>query len=188
MNILAYMKDLFSVFFKWWWAAITAVATFLPLFTLPDNLVFSKGLIVSLIFVSCLLVFLTASVIAQGYTWFVGSHNAPKVDSCLPAVAAGPERDQSDEVITINSIHNLEVGQILTVFRETNRGIGCFGIVKVDRRISSHSDQYQCSPLWIAPIHKRDLSNDQVQVSQLSTSLLINYHDLVNYIAGVQKP
>lgn len=187
MIILAYIKDLFKVFFKWWWAVITAIATFLPLFTLPDNLVIRKVLIVFVIFVFCLLIFITVSVVAQGYTWFVGSHNAPRVGSCLPAVAAGQEQDQTDKVIIVSSVHDLEIGQVLTVFRETNRGIGCFGIFRVDRRLSSHSDQYQCLPLWIAPIHKRDLSNDQVQVSQLSTSLFINYNDLANYFAGVQQ-
>lgn len=186
MVILAYVKDIFEVFFKWWWAVITAIATFLPLFTLPNSLSISRGLLVLAVFVICLLVFVTISVAAQGYAWFVGSHNAPRVGSCLPAIAAGEEASQP-EVITVSSVHDLQIGQVLTVFRETNRGIGCFGIIKVDRRISSHSDEYQCSPLWIAPIHKRDLSRDQVQVSQLSTSLFINHNDLVHYVAGAQE-
>ena len=175
------------MFFKWWWAVITAIATFLPLFTLPDSLVISKGLVGFVIFLCCFFIFITFSVVAQGYKWYLGSHNAPMVASCLPAVAANQERDQADEVITINSVHDLELGQVLTVFREANRGVGCFGLVKVDRQINPRSNQYQCSSFWIAPIHKRDLSNDQVQISQLSTSLFINYNDLVNYIGGAQQ-
>lgn len=184
MIILAYIKDIFKVFFKWWWALITAVATFLPLFTLPDSLLISKAIIVLAILVFCILIFITISVITQGYAWFVGSHNSPIVLSCLPAEAVGQERGIADEVITVSSVHDLENGQVISVYRETNRGIGCFGIIMVDRRISSYSDQYQCSPLWIAPIHKRDLSDNHVQVSQLSTSLFINYNDFANYIDG----
>jgi hypothetical protein len=168
-----------SVFFKWWWAVLTAIATFLPLFGLPARTTVSSWVIAIVLFAFFLLLFLTLAVVSRGYKWYLGSHNAPSIESCLPAIPG-----QDEEILTISSIYDLELGQILTVLRTTNHGTGCFGIIKVDRRLGSLSDKYQCSPLWIAPGHRNDLAQNQVQPSQLSTSLLLNYNDLANLIKG----
>ncbi len=179
MIILRFLKDLTSVFFKWWWALLTAIATFIPLFSLPAKSTLSNTIIAIIIFVFFLMIFLTLSVISRGYKWYLGSHNAPSVMSCISALTG-----QNEEIITISSVYELEIGQILTVLRTTNRGTGCFGLIKVDRRLSSLSDKYQCSPLWIAPVHRNDLVQNQVQITQLSTSLFLNYNDLVNLLKG----
>ena len=186
MLILTYLTDITSVFFKWWWAALTAVATFLPLLTLPPSITVSKIEIAMVAFGLSLLLFLTIAVVSRGFRWYIGSQNSPAVVSCLPATQ-GVSKDGTEEVITVSSIHELEIGQILTILRTTNRGTGCFGIVKVDRRLGTESSQYQCSPLWIAPVHKNELAQNQVQISQLSTSLFISYNDLANFTSGVQK-
>ena len=129
MIILKYIQDLTTVFFKWWWAVLTAIATFIPLFSFPDNIIVTKSVIAIVFFFFSLLLFLTLSVVSRGYRWFIGSHNAPFVETCLPGI-----QGQIEETLTISSVHELELGQILTVLRTTNRGTGCFGIVKVDRR------------------------------------------------------
>jgi ABC-type sugar transport system permease subunit len=139
MILLTYFTDLVRVFFKWWWAVITAIATFFPLLTLPTSITVNKNLLAVGIFRVCILLFLTLSVVIQGHKWYLGSHNAPKVVTCLAATTSGHEGEASDEVITINSVHDLEMGQILTMFRETNRGVGCLGIIKVGRRLGTHT-------------------------------------------------
>ncbi len=186
MLILKYIKDLTNVFFRWWWAALTAVATFVPLFSLPPSITVSKTIIALALFGISLLLFLTLAVMSRGFRWYIGSHNSPTVNSCVSA-ASGTAKPVGDEVLQVSSIHELETGQILTVLRTTNRGTGCFGIVKVDRRLGTDSAKYQCSPLWIAPVHKNDLVLNQVQPSQLSTSLFVNYNDLVTYLSETQN-
>jgi hypothetical protein len=172
MSVWSYLRDITGVFFNWWWAAITGIAGLLPLFGFPGSSITISNVQASLvIFLMFTLLFLAISVLVQGYKWYSNAHNSPIVESC---VAASSSAEQ--EVFSIRSIIPLEPGQISTILRTTNRGTGCLGIVKVERVVGPLV--YQCIPVWVAPVHKNDLSQNRVHLSELKASLLINEADL----------
>ncbi|MFN8503534.1 hypothetical protein [Kouleothrix sp.] len=182
MTVGSYLRDITRVFFNWWWAAITGVVGFLPLFGLTGaSITLTNGQISLIIFAFSALLFLTVSVVASGYKWYSNAHNSPSVEACIPATSA-----TDPEVFKVRSVVPLDPGQVITVLRTTERGTGCLGIVKVERVLGPLL--YQCKPLWIAPIHKNELSQNQVHLSQLSASLLLTETDLLQFAQEVTKP
>lgn len=182
MTVWSYLRDITSVFFNWWWAAITGIAGFLPLFGLTGSNVTLTNVQISLIiFAFSTLFFLVFSVMARGYKWYSSAHNSPTVEACIAALSAN-----DPEIFKVRSIVPLDPGQIITILRTTDRGTGCLGIVKVDRTLEPLL--YQCKPLWIAPVHKNDLSQNQVHLSQLSASRLLTETDLLQFSREVGQP
>lgn len=61
---LSYCRLLFEPFFKWWWAAITGVASILSYLALPESgVVVSKLGVAASVLVGLFLVFLVLSVV-----------------------------------------------------------------------------------------------------------------------------
>ena len=181
MTVWTYLRELMSVYFKWWWAALTGIASLLPFLGFPGpEITLSSAVASLLVFLACSLLFLTFSVVSQGYTWYTGARNAAVVESCIPA-----QSSSEPEVFCIRSAVALEPGGVLTILRTTDRGTGCLGMVKVDRVVESLL--YQCSPLWISPIHKSDLAQRKVHVSQLSATFMLNETDLLSFAHEVSS-
>jgi hypothetical protein len=181
MGFWTYLRDLTKAFFKWWWAVITGIASLLPFFGFPGPSITVSNVVASIvILITFSLLFLTISVMVQGYEWYTDTHNEPVVESCIPA------RSSSEpEVLRIRSTIPLEPGQVITVLRTTDRGTGCLGMVKVDRLVEPLL--YQCAPLWISPLHKNDLAQGRVHVSQLSATFLLNETDLLSFAKEVSE-
>ena len=180
--VLLYLKDMLSIFFRWRWAAITGVATLLAFFGVGQaGITLSNYGIALLILFFFLFIFLTISVLVQGYTWFRSAQYSPDVVSCIPARSEPPE----SEVFQIRSLIPLQVGQVISILRATDRGTGCLGILAVERELEGYL--YQCSPLWISPPHKKDLTEGQLQISQLQATLFLNKSDLQTYVQDYSK-
>ena len=173
MDITAYVTHLLQPFFKWWWAAFTGVLTILGFFGAPDSLTISRLAFAAVLLWVLTGTFLTASVVVQGYGWYrLGQ--GPRVVSCAPSASTA-----DPAVFQVKSSLALEPGQVMSVLRTTSHGTGCLGMVKVERRLGGLN--YQCRPLWLAPIHKQALAEGRVHVAELSTTLLLNETDLLAY-------
>jgi hypothetical protein len=182
MNSWTYLKDLTSVFFKWWWAVITGIASLLPFFGFPGpNIAVSNIAASIVILLTFLLLFLTLSVVVQGYKWYTSANSEPTVESCIPAQSSSDR-----EVFRIRSTTAMEPGRVITILRTTDRGTGCMGMVKVER--VAEPLLYQCSPLWLSPMHRNDLAQGKVHVSQLSATFLLNETDLLLFAREVGQP
>ena len=85
----------------------------------------------------------------------------------------------------MSSLIPLEPGQVINVLRATERGVGCLGVIKVERVLEPLL--YQCAPLWISPMHKNDLASGRVHVAQLSASFLLTETDLLSFATEVSE-
>jgi hypothetical protein len=180
MNLWDYILQLIKPFFNWWWAAISAVATLVSFFGMPNSITVDKVLIAIMIMVVLALIFLTFSVLTQGFQWFKKIQNPPRVVGFSPA-----SREDELEIFRITSTTPLQPGQVMSLLRTTERATVCMAMVRVERHLENLT--YQCRPLWIAPIHRRDLKEGRIHVSQLTTTTRLQESDLMTYTSEVKR-
>src|SRR5258705_9014964 len=85
MPVARYLVAILDAFIKWWWAAITGVASVLGWMMVPSDGVTLGRLAVSiLVFFGLLLVFLVASVLVKAYPWYAGAVEQPRVIEFVP--------------------------------------------------------------------------------------------------------
>lgn len=176
MEFVRYLGTLASPFFRWWWALITGIATLLSFFAWKtEGLALSGTQVALAVLIFFTLGFFVLSVLVQGFKWYTRAHHNPEVLTCAPATS-----DSDSEVFHIRSFLPLEPGQVMSLLRTIDDRVVCMGMLKVERVLS---DRYQCIPLWLGAIHRRDLKQGKVQPRLLSISLLINESDLSRYLA-----
>ena len=105
---------LLSVFFNWWWAAVTGVATVIGFFGMLPTITLGRTALAVMLFFGLTLLFLTLSVTVQGYAWYRDGHRSPTVVACTP-----PESAREPEVFKIQSLIPLQPGQVMSILRST---------------------------------------------------------------------
>jgi len=174
MDMIRYLASLTGPFFRWWWAAVTGVATLLSFFEWRSTGAHLSGTAAAIIVgVFLTITFFAASVIVQGFGWYTQSHRQPAIVACTPA-----DRESPVEVFHVTSALPLEPGQVISLHRVMGDRVFCIGMLKVERLVSN---RYQCVPLWIAASSKQDLKQGRIPLAHLSASLLLNESDLSRF-------
>jgi hypothetical protein len=161
MTFLRFLRRLTAAFFRWWWAALTGVATVLSWLGLPSaGITVPRPLIVLGIFIALALTFLVVTVTAQSYEWFLSDAMNPKVLRVVQGSGGKP-------VFVLRSEGRpLLAGHILAVHRDVGGAEICMAVLRCDK--SRHDGEGdQCEAIWISPGHRNDLARGKVAVSGL---------------------
>lgn len=159
MSVPRYLVAILDAFIKWWWAAITGVASILGWMMVPaDGVALGRLAVSILVFFGLLLVFLVASVLVKAYPWYAGAVEHPHVIEFVPrAGAAGADEPVCTFVIQ-EAGWKMTPGHVFGLYSARNEE-ACVAVVRVDR--GRHNDSaLQCVPIWIAPAHLRELRVD----------------------------
>ena len=73
-----FVTELFSVFFRWWWAAITGVFTLLGAIAVPTaGITLGRYEVAGALFLFSFTLFLTLSVVAVAWRWYARIESRP---------------------------------------------------------------------------------------------------------------
>lgn len=164
MRVWSYVRDLLDLFAKWWWAAITGVASILSWLAIPsEGISVSPTTIALFVFGAMTLVFLTASVMIRGYRWYVNGVQ-PRLARFIPA----SETDDTAPCTFVVDFSpaSLRPGYLLSLYRDVVGEDVCIALLELDRVLDADGHG-QCVPLWIAPGHLNELSQARVDIGSL---------------------
>jgi hypothetical protein len=164
----SYVRLLLEPFFRWWWASITGVASILSFLATPSTgFSFSRlGMSLLALFVSVLL-FLTLTVLCQGWELFQAR------SASLEIVSMQKCRDYGGEYLVLFK-GNIPAskGTLIEIRRRIGDLEAPFALVEVlDRNAQGY---YQANPIWIAPVHLRDFTADRFVVADLVATAFVN--------------
>ncbi len=163
MRVWSYVRDLLDLFARWWWAAITGVASILSWLAIPsEGISVSPTTIALFVFGAMALVFLTASAMIRGYRWYVNGVQ-PRLARFIPA-------SETDETVPCTFVVDFRPGSarpgyLLCLYRNVVGEDVCIAVLQLDRVL--HDGRGQCVPLWISPGHLNELSQSRVDIGAL---------------------
>lgn len=162
MSFARFLRQLFGAFFKWWWAAITGVASILSWLGAPETrLTIPRPFVAIIIFLVLALIFFATTSIAQSYRWFIQSEVHPTIVRVVP----GKANEQTIFVINARD-RPLAAGTLLAVHRDVAGKEVCCAILRLNRaRQDGGGDQ--CEAIWISDGHLRDLTQGKVSLASL---------------------
>jgi hypothetical protein len=162
LQIFRYFGQLLGLFLKWWWAALTGVASILSWLTVPETgTTMTRTSVAVLVFVVLTLAFLTLSTVVSGYRWFVGSLS-PRVVRFVPASI---ESEAPCTFIVDPRPTALVPGYLISLYRNVLGEEVCIALLRFDRL--REDGNAQCTPIWIGPGHLQELSNSSLDATSL---------------------
>ncbi len=150
-GLTSYLKFLFDPFFKWWWAAITGLASILGLLITPKTgVTLSQPAVFALTFCSMGMLFLVVTTVSRG--WELYKYRFPE----MTVVAMQKSKEFGGEfVVVIRSATELTRGMIVELRRPLEYAEVPFALVEIKDQTSNGN--YQALPIWSATNHKERL-------------------------------
>jgi len=167
MSVGRYLTAVFGGFVRSGWGLITGLATLLAWLALPDKDVTlgrtSSGV---LLLVAIVLVLLTIHVLVKAYGWFVGTSQQPRVVEFAPRPSSESAESPVCTFVIEERGWKLVPGHAFGLYRTVQSTEVCISVVRVDR--GRHNDTaIQCIPVWISPVHLKQLTEDPALARQL---------------------
>lgn len=177
-SIREYVGTLFNVFFRWWWAAITGVFTIIGVFLAPEQgITLSRIGLGLIIFFGLTLAFLSISVVATSWRWYLAGGVFPTVVGFVPE----KKGETALTVIVQSDPHILSSGTYLALFRVTQYGIeSCAAVLEVKSK-RNDGKGYQAEPVWISAVHKTALQKGEARLDDLR--LRVVSRDVLSLVA-----
>lgn len=165
----SYLRQIFQPFFRWWWAAITGVASILGFATAPaTGITLGPAGVALLLFATFSLLFLTVSVVSISYRWYGGT----------PSVAIEHfQRGGADEPIRFLlrcDRGELRVGDLIGVYGDPGTGMDvCFSVARVS---AYHSDncKLQAESLWHSATGLSPILRNQIPTQNLKVRTILD--------------
>jgi len=170
-SLSEYLGLVFSSFFRWWWAAITGIASIAGwLFSPIPGITVSRYEMGLAILGVLVLAFLTISALYQ--CWRIYSDAAPI------RVASFEKPKNGDFVFLLNSAVVLEAHTLLSFKRYSSEEIETVvALVEVIERNSK--GQYQTKSIWVSPALLKDMGVTRSILNDLIVSLAISSSTIV---------
>ena len=167
MSVSRYLATVLDGFVRSWWGLVTGIASLLGWLAIPTAGIELGRVGASVLLVAAtVLVLLTVSVLLKAYGWFVGSHAQPRVLEFVPRAPSDSAENPVCTFVIEEHGWRLMPGHLFGLYRSVQSAEVCVSVVKVDR--GRHNDgAIQCIPLWIAPVHLKQLSEDPPLARQL---------------------
>lgn len=167
-----YLRRLLGPFFRWWWATISGVASFLAWFAVPEKgIEIGRGLFVCLILLTSALLFLTVSVLWEG--WLIYSE---RVGLRVRALEPSKESPGAEWMFVLESDRLLApaANTMIALHRRVGSVEALFALAWIVG--STTEGLYQARPLWMAPVHLRDFKAGKFAATSLLASTHVDAH------------
>jgi hypothetical protein len=163
-----YLRLLLGPFFRWWWATIAGVASIASLVLVPaKGITMSPVTVAAGILTTSILLFLTISVLDQGWKLFE--------DRFTDLVVAGIQhvREENMEYIVLLRGHlPADKGILVELRRRIGEREAPLAFLEIVGRNSQGF--YQAKTLWIAPAHRPELVANRIAISDVLCSTCID--------------
>lgn len=159
---------IFKSFFRWWWASITGVATFLSYwFGSKINVISLSPIVLSLfIFFGFALLFLMISSVYQSWLIYISLFGNLRVVSM--------QKDKNkDSEYTVLLEGNMSNAQNVLVELKTYINSIEVPIALLEINEMNSKGYYQASTIWFSPGHKRDFRMNRISVFDIRAVPLI---------------
>lgn len=166
-TFLSYCRLLFEPFFKWWWAAITGVASILSYLALPESgVAVSKLGVATGVLVGLFLLFLVLSVVWQGWLLYAARFAELRV------AAINKCKDYGGEYVVVLRGLRVESGVLLELHRFVGEVEVPVAVVEVMQ--TNSLGEHQARPLWFAPGHLRDFGTRKYDATDLRVRMAVS--------------
>ena len=175
-----FISLIFGSFFRWWWAAVTGVASIASwLFVPPDGLNLNSFILSLLTFVILVLIFLTASAIYQGRIIFRSGYEKIVVSGILKNDCYG-----GDHIIKLNSSLKLIQGTIIQLSRFYDGVEVPIALAEIIEKNSK--GEYQAKPIWFSPGHLHDFKTGKYTHSEINATYSVQLRTIqkANELSG----
>ncbi|OGQ87936.1 MAG: hypothetical protein A2512_09955 [Deltaproteobacteria bacterium RIFOXYD12_FULL_56_24] len=152
-TIEGFLLFLINPFFRYWWAALTGCASILAVYITPSSGITLNGAtMMSVTFVAFALVFLTLSVLNQGWQLYMGRLVGLQVTS----FERNRDMPEGWVFVLVGGI-DLAVGTVIDIHKKTGAAEVPFSLVRIASRNSRGA--YQATPIGkINPTHIKEHS------------------------------
>jgi hypothetical protein len=177
-TISKYLGWIFQPFFRWWWTAITGIATILAFFGAPESgISLTKIKFAIVIFFILALIFLTGSVLIQGWSLFRDRNRQ------LEVIAIRRSKDLGSEwIFVIDGYLPESNGTLIEVSRPLEDTEVPFAIVRVVG--TTDKGYHQAVEIWISPGNLRDFSLQEFDARILRAKTTIAYERVLGAFRG----
>lgn len=165
-----FVKLLFGSFFRWWWTLITGFASLLSLLIVP-TIILSREAVAILVFVGFTLLFLCVTTVYQGWLLYLDRLAAPAVVGFQRSNSYGGEF-----IFLIEGAAPIAKGKVAELKRFVSGIEVSFALVEFVERNSK--GQFQARPIWISPIHLRDLQMNHFVFADIIVDPLVQLRTL----------
>ncbi len=169
--ILKYFSEIFSVFYRWWWAALTGVFSLLgALYVFEEPVSISPWLAAIYIFIICSMSFLAISLLVVSWKWYISVGAKPCVNRVIPE-QLGADSNPLTFVIDPGPVPLLP-SSYLALFYSTEHGNEVCAAVLEVRSVRNDGKGVQAEAKWISPPHRSRLQSGDVAVNKLHLRVL----------------
>jgi hypothetical protein len=177
-TISKYLGWIFKPFFLWWWTAITGTASILAFLGSPESgISLPKIAVAILIFFFLALIFLTVSVMIQGWSLFWDRYRQLEVISIRKSKDLG-----SEWIFVISGYLQESQGTLIEICRPLEDTEVPFAIVRIVGK--TEKGNYQAVPIWISPGHLRAFSLKEFDARILRAKTTIAYEQVSEAFRG----
>ena len=168
-----YLGWLFRPFFRWWWAAVSGIVSIVALLGTPESgVVLSNSIAAIVVLSGSVIVFLTLSVMMQGWSLYRGNNRSLEVISIRKA------RDFDGDWIFVISGHLSEsTGTLVEIRRPLEDTEVPFAVVRIVG--TTEEGYHQAVPIWISPGHQRDFNRHEFAARTLRARTTLTYDRIV---------
>ncbi|MCF6147596.1 MAG: hypothetical protein E3K37_02950 [Candidatus Kuenenia sp.] len=166
MKEKGFVELLFGSFFRWWWAFITGFASLLSWVFVPVGITLSRIAVTILTVVSLTLLFLCVSTLYQSWLLYRNRLTAPAIVGYQRCDSYGGEF-----IFLIDGFPSIAQGRVAELKRFVGGVEVSFALVELMERNSK--GQFQARPIWISPIHLRDLRMNQFVYTDIIVDPLV---------------
>ena len=167
--ISEYLGWLFQPFFRWWWAAVSGTASIIALWRTPQSgVTLSSATAAIMVLIAFMLVFLTLSVLVQGWSLYRDRNRRLEVVSIRKAKDFG-----SDWIFVMSGYLQESIGTLVEICRPLEDTEVPFAIVRVVG--TTEKGYHQAVPIWISPGHQRDFMRHGFAPRSLRAKTTLTY-------------
>ena len=163
-----FLRLMLGPFFRWWWAAVTGVASIASLFLVPaQGVTLSRFSIAASVLTVSALFFVTLSVLEQGWKLFQDRF----IDLEVAAIQRVQEEDM-EYIVLLRGYLPTYKGALVELRRRIGEREAPLAFLEVMDRNSQ--GLYQARAIWIAPLHRPDLVGNRIALSDVLSSTCID--------------
>ncbi len=160
-KLSAYLAFLFDPFFRWWWAAVTGVASIFSVLVTPrSGLVLSSATVAVAVFAGFAMAFLTLSTLVRGWDLYRNRY----IDLRVAAIQKTKEYG-GEYVASLCGEMEVPVGTLVELRRPVGEDEILFAVVEIRGRTTRGN--YLGVPIWTSAGHQRDYFGGKFVSSEL---------------------